>query len=333
MNLRFESAINPYGCSPRAVEAMEQFARSKEYRFYGEASAETLRENLAGHFDLSPENFVVFNGSGEALAALYLLQLVMKKGTLIAPYPSYERFVEGGKRFAAGFVEVPLDKSTWALPLERLIDEAGNKGATLGVISSPNNPTGNILLTEPQLIELLEKTQQCLWVIDEAYADYPGVSFAHLVNRHPNLVVLRTFSKAYGMAGLRVGYAVTNPVIAGHLSKIRLPWCVNSMSLAAAQAALEDQTYLRNILRIIKNDCGEFYAELTKFENFKVHPTDANFFLIEVSKDKITGLVDYLSRQNITVRTRPDMPNHIRVTSLLPEENQFLLETLKNFGL
>src|ERR1044072_3237321 len=175
MTLHFESAINPYGCSPRAAEAMQKAAAGREYRFYGEPGADSLRKKLAEHFALSPENFVVYNGSGDGLAAIYLLRLVMKKGTLIAPYPSYERFVDGGRRFAGDFVQVPLEKETWQLPLPQLIEETRDKKATLGMISSPNNPTGNILLNETGMRQILEETPDCLWIIDEAYAEYPGV--------------------------------------------------------------------------------------------------------------------------------------------------------------
>jgi histidinol-phosphate aminotransferase len=333
MNLRFESAINPYGCSPRVVAAMQQFAESKDYRFYGDPTAEGLRRQLAEHFDLAPENFMVYNGSGEALKDLFLLQLVMKKGALVAPYPSYERFVDGGKKFAREFIEVPLDSKTWALPLDRLIETTKAAGTALGMLSSPNNPTGNALLTEADLAALLEGTPQCLWVIDEAYADYRGGSFAGLVKRFQNLVILRTFSKAYGMAGLRVGYAITNPGISFIILQFRLPWAVNSMSLLAAETALADRDHLREIVQVINNDVKTFHDELVKFPSFKVYPTDANFFLIEVAGEKIKGLTEFLSQQNMTVRTRPDMPSHIRVTSLLPEDNRALLEAFKNFGL
>src|SRR3954469_1033514 len=146
--LHFEAAINPYGCSTKVVEAQERFARSKQYRFYGESDAATLRERLAAHHDLSPENFVVSNGAGEALAWTFLLNLVMRPGRLIAPYPSYERFVEAGKRYSTALIEVALDEKDFSLSVERLINVARARNATLGLISNPNNPSGNLLLDE-----------------------------------------------------------------------------------------------------------------------------------------------------------------------------------------
>ena len=105
--LHFDEAINPYGCSPRAVEAMVAFSRSQEYRFYGEeATGESLRADLALHFGLSPDNFVVYNGAGEAVAWIYIARLLLQQGTLITPYPSYERFTEGAKIFKIGRAHV-----------------------------------------------------------------------------------------------------------------------------------------------------------------------------------------------------------------------------------
>src|SRR4051812_6822506 len=253
--LHFEAAINPYGCSPKVVETIERVAHQREYRFYGEPDAATLRERLAVHHDLSPENFVVSNGAGEALAWTFLLRLVMRRGQLIVPHPSYERFVEAGKRYSSELIEVALDEKDFTLSVENLIDEALGGGATLGLISNPNNPSGNLLLDERGLMKLLDGTPDCLWVIDEAYADYTGRSFARCVRERANLVVLCTFSKAYGLAGLRVGYAVAHPAVTKQLASVRLPWAVNSLSLAAAQAALEDQDYLKETVARIRGDC------------------------------------------------------------------------------
>lgn len=333
MVLHFESAINPYGCSARVTAAMTGFASSGDHRFYGEMRAETLRGKLAELLGLTPENFVVYNGSGEGLANIYLLKLVMAGSGLIVPYPSYERFVDGGKRFAKTFTEVPLERGTWALDIDRMIEATNESGSTLGMISSPNNPTGNLLLDEASAAKLLEATPGCLWVIDEAYADYNLKTLSHLVKEFSNLAVLRTFSKAYGMAGMRIGYVVTAPEFAKQLSSIQLPWCVNSMSLAAASAAVDDREHIVKISQLVKTDVANFYNELVKFESFKVYPTDANFFLIEVAGGKQPALVEFLAERNMIVRTRPDMPDYIRVTSLLPEENQKLLATLKEFGM
>lgn len=329
--LHFEAAINPYGCSPRVVEALERFSRSKQYTAYGDQTALALREQLAALHGLSPDNFVVYNGAGEALAWLYVLRLVMRRGRLVVPHPSYERFVEAGRRCAEELIEVPLDPETYALDAARLAEEARRRGATLGLVSSPNNPSGNVLLDGDALARLLDGAPECLWVIDEAYADYPGASFARLTAERANLVVLRTFSKAYGLAGLRVGCAVAHTAVASQLASVRLPWSVNSMSLAAASAALSDQPYLAQTVARIRDDCRDFHASLSAVPFIHAHPTDANFFLTRVADGLAPRLTRHLADRRLIVRTRPDMPDHLRITSLLPHDNLRLLQALADF--
>lgn len=330
--IHFDSAINPYGCSPQAVMAMEEFARSGKHRFYGDATAATLRSQIAAHFALAPENVVVFNGAGEALAWVYLLNLVMRRGRLIFPSPSYERFAEAGKSYAAEACEVKLEPETFELSIEKMINSAGVNKMNLGLISNPNNPTGNFLLDNSNVKTLLSETPECLWIIDEAYADYSNTSFIPLVKEFSNLVVLRTFSKAYGLAGMRVGYAVTNEMIAAQLAKIRLPWSVNQMSLVAAEAAFADQNYLREIVGKIKIDCQDLRAVLEEIPFLRVYESAANFFLLEIKGKDTERLKTFLAQRRMRVRSRADMPQFIRVTSMLPAENLLLIEALRDFA-
>ncbi len=329
--LHFEAAINPYGCSPKVSEALEAFARTKEFRAYGEPTALALREELAAHHDLSPDNFVVYNGAGEALAWLFIFNLLMRQGRLVVPSPSYERFVEAGKRCAAEVIEVPLDGKDFSLSVERLIEEGKRGRASVGLISNPNNPTGNSLLEREGIERLLDEMPQCLWIVDEAYADYVGIGFAEYVRERPNLVVLRTFSKAYGLAGLRVGCAVAHRSVAGELSRSRLPWAVNSMSLVAAREALRDQAYLKEIVARIGDDCRELYSMLKRIPHAEVYPSAANFFLVRFDSVDALRLKDYLAARGMHVRTRPDMPEYLRITSLRPEENRRLLGALADY--
>jgi histidinol-phosphate aminotransferase len=329
--LHFEAAINPYGCSPKVVETLAAFARTKQYAAYGDQTALHLRERLAALHRLSPEQIVVYNGAGEALAWLYVLCLVMRPGRLVVPAPSYERFVEAGRRCAEELIEVPLDAETYALDVERLAGAARGRRATLGLISSPNNPSGNLLLDAAALARLLDSAPDCLWIIDEAYADYPGLSFARWTAERPNLVVLRTFSKAYGLAGLRVGCAIAHASVASQLAAIRLPWSVNSMSLVAAAAALDDQPYLAQTIAGIRRDCRDLYSSLASIPFIRPHPTAANFFLTRVADRLAPRLTAHIAARGMRVRTRPDMPDHVRITSLLPADNRRLLDALADF--
>ena len=325
--LHFDAAINPYGPSPRVEAALVAFARSRAYRFYGEQRAESLRDRLADHLGLTPEHLIVFNGAGEALVWLFVSRLLLERGRLLAPYPSYERFVDAGKR-CAEVVEVPLAPGDFSLPVDRVIEAGRRREVTMGLLSNPNNPSGNLLLDDESLSCLLDALPQCLWVVDEAYADYAGVTFAPWVQERKNLVVLRTFSKAYGLAGLRVGYAVAHPEIIRRLAALQIPWCVDSMALVAAEAALADQAYLKQVAARILADCEALGAGLSRIPGFQVYPSAANFFLVRLHGIDTKRLKAHLATHRIQVRSRPDMPDCVRVTSLTPEENAYLLDVV-----
>jgi len=325
--LRFDAAINPYGCAPSVVEAMEEFARSKAYRFYGEPFAETLRERLAEHLGVSADSVLVYNGAGEALVWQFIAHLLLPQGRLMAPHPSYERFVAVGARCAAEVVHVPL-LDGFALDVDRMIDVGKERGIAVALLSSPNNPTGNILLDDATLRELLDRLPNCLWIVDEAYADYAGVTFAPLTSERGNLVVLRTFSKAYGLAGLRVGYAVAHPTVSARMREMQIPWAVDSMALVAAQAALLDQAYLAATVERIQADCAAFADALDQIRDVTRFPSNANFFLLELDESIVRAVATRLEAESITVRRREDMPSHIRVTSMLPADNDVLVKAL-----
>jgi histidinol-phosphate aminotransferase len=328
-SLRFDAAINPHGCSPAVVAALEDAVRARGYRHYGDPDAGRLRGLLGAHFDLPPESFLVYNGCGEGLVWQCLTRLLMTGGTFICPAPSYERFVAVGARSARRLVEVPLEARDWRLPLETFIDETRRSEANVAMISSPNNPTGNRLLDEDSLVALLEAVPACTVIVDEAYAEYTGHSFAPLVQRFENLVVLKTFSKAYGLAGLRVGYVVAHPNVTAAARRYQIPWSVDSLALLAAETALGDQAYLKEIVERIRGEVATFGRALARFDFARVSPTEANFHLVELTGIDYARLAPALARRGLVVRRRDDMPAHVRVTCMTPEANALLLEAFE----
>lgn len=326
--MRFDAAINPYGCSPAVVEALVAAAHARAFRHYGDVDARALREGLARHYHLHPDNFVVYNGSGEAHVWQCVARLLIARGVFICPYPSYERFVEVGRRCARSVVEVPLAPGSWTLPVEEFIAAARANGATVAMISSPNNPTGNAILDQTALTALLDALPECTFLIDEAYAEYTSASFAALVQARRNLIVLKTFSKAYGLAGLRVGYLVAHPDVAAAARMMQIPWSVDSLALTAAEAALGDQTYLRDIVARIRTDVADFQAGLSRLPHLRTHRADANFILADLVGTTWETLGPRLDARGIVVRRRADMPDRIRMTCMTPPANEVLLQTL-----
>jgi histidinol-phosphate aminotransferase len=324
-DLRFDAAINPHGCSPAVVAALEDAVRARGYR-HGDPDAGRLRSRLGAHFELPPECFLVYNGCGEGLVWQCLTRLLLPRGTFICPAPSYERFVAVAARSARHVVEVRLETPSWRLPLERFVDEARRSEANVAMISSPNNPTGNCLLDEASLTALLRALPSCTVIVDEAYAEYTGQSFAPLVRRFENLVVLKTFSKAYGLAGLRVGYVVAHPRVAAEARRYQIPWAVDSLALLAAETALADQSYLAAIVARIRREVEALGRALARFDHLRVFPTDANFHLVELRGIDYAGLAPALARRGLVVRRRDDMPAHVRVTCMTADANARLLD-------
>ena len=327
--LRFDAATNPYGPSPKVREAMAAFARTGDFsRYSDEERAESLRGDLAAHWGLPPDHFIVYNGSGEAVVWLFLARLLLEQQRLLIPSPSYERFVALGQRCAAEVISVPLHEEDFALAPERFIEAERQSGARVLLLSSPNNPTGNLLCGDAAMVHLLDELPNCLCIVDEAYADYAGYSCVPWVQERENLVVLRTFSKAYGMAGLRIGYTIgAKPVIAA-LSQMQVPWAVNALSLVAAQAALADQSYLHQVVAQIRSDCQALYEGLNERLWLRAYPSAANFFWVHCKGIDPDRLRAGLEKRRIRARWRRDTPGFVRLTSLCPQDNEYLLAAL-----
>ena len=327
--LRFDAATNPYGPSPRVREAMAAFARTGDFsRYDDEERAESLRGDLAAHWGLSPGHFIVYNGSGEAVVWIFLARLLLERQRLLIPSPSYERFVALAQRCAAEVIPVPLHEDDFALVPERFIEAGRQSGARVLLLSNPNNPTGNLLCGEREMARLLDELPDCLCIVDEAYADYAGRSFVSWVRERGNLVVLRTFSKAYGMAGLRVGYAVGPEPVVAALARMQVPWAVNALSLVAARAALADQGYLREVVSRIRSDCQALYEGLNQRPWLRAYPSAANFFWVRCEGVGPERLRAGLEERRIRARWRQDAPGFVRLTSLRPGDNEYLLAAL-----
>lgn len=326
--VRFDAAINPYGCSPRVVAALHEAVEARAYRHYGDVDAASLRTALAAHHQLAPENFVVYPGSGQAHVWQCIARLMLPRGVFLCPFPSYERFVEVGRRCARAIEEVPLEPGTWSLPVDAFLAAARKHEGALAMISNPNNPTGNVLVDGPKLEALLTGAPHCTFVLDEAYAEYTGHTFAPWVARHPNLVVLKTFSKAYGLAGLRVGYLVAHQKVAAAAGALQIPWAVDTLALVAAEAALDDQAYLRQVVGQIRADVSAFGSALNELAFARVNPAEANFVFCELAEGTAASVAARLDERGLIVRRRPDLPNAMRITSMLPDDNRRLLDAL-----
>jgi histidinol-phosphate aminotransferase len=223
----------------------------------------------------------------------------------------------------------PLPDFEW--PVEKL--KRALTGTKMAFFGRPNNPTGNGITLEG-LRELLGSGK--LIVVDEAYVEFAENSVAKMAPKFKNLLVLRTFSKAFGLAGLRVGYAVGNPELVSVLDTIRAPFNVNRIAQVAAVEALREKAYMYRVVSAIRKARTELRQELSKL-GMRVLPSDANFLMADVSPlgTDATRLCDYLAGEGILIRELTNFrgagPSWVRISVGKPEQNQKLINAIKKF--
>jgi len=259
-------------------ELKQQIAETitnQPWQRYPEFSPWELRTNLASYYGWIAEGILTGNGSNELIQAT--LSVTLGAGdVLVAPSPTFSLYrlltsVNGGR-----YVAVPLDP-TFAFDVDRLIDTARQERARVIVLNSPNNPTGSALPAGG--VERILAETEALVVCDEAYQDFGGPTALPLLQQTSRLVVLRTFSKAFGLAGLRFGVALAHPAVAEQISKGKLPYNVNTVTLAAAGVALQHAPALAARTRQVIETRDRFVAALGLVPGLTVYPSAANFVL------------------------------------------------------
>jgi histidinol-phosphate aminotransferase len=248
---------------------------SQPWQRYPEFAPAELRANLARYYGWIPEGILTGNGSNELIQAT-LSVTVGAEDVLVAPSPTFSLYrlltsVNGGR-----YVAVPLD-DTFAFDVDRLVDAARREHARVIVLNSPNNPTGSAL--PPGAVERILTETEALVVCDEAYQEFGGATALPLLRQTSRLVVLRTFSKAFGLAGLRFGVALAHPAVAAEIAKGKLPYNVNVVTLAAARTALRHAPMLAERTRQVIESRDRFTTELRLVPGLTVYPSAANFVL------------------------------------------------------
>ena len=324
--VKLASNENPLGPSPRALEAIA--AALPELTLYPDASGYRLKRAISDKFGLAPEQLVLGNGSNDVLE---LLARVFLSPETSAVYSEYAFVVYPLAVQALGANAIVVPAKDWGHDLEGMA-AAIRPDTRLVFVANPNNPTGT-WANRQQLTAFLDRVpEEAVVVLDEAYVeyvtepDYPNG--LELLARYPNLVVCRTFSKAYGLAGLRVGFAACNPQIADLLNRVRQPFNVNSLALAAAEAALGDDDYLRRSRELNAAGMVQLEAGLRQ-RGLDFIPSVGNFLCVHFGRD-VMPIYQALLRQGVIVRPIGvyGMPHHLRVSVGLERENARFLEVL-----
>jgi len=325
-SIKLASNENPLGPSPKAVEAISKALKSLHR--YPDGGCFYLKEKLAQHLKMKPENLIIGNGSNEIIELV--IRTFLRPGEeAVMGNPSFAVYplavpAAGGKK-----IEVPLKNLTH--DLDAMADAITNR-TKIVFIANPNNPTGTIV-TKAQLRRFMDRLPEgVILVLDEAYYEFVTEpefpESLDYLREGRNIVILRTFSKIYGLAGLRIGYGVAPEKLVFYMNKVRQPFNVNSLAQIAAMAALEDEEHLKRSQKNNSEGLKFLYREM-KAMGLEYVPTQANFFLIKVGKGK--DVYDALLRQGIIVRPMASygLGEYIRVTVGTPEENQRFVEALR----
>jgi histidinol-phosphate aminotransferase len=324
--VKLASNENPYGPSPKAIEAASD-ARLQLHR-YPDPRGHELRHALAAHHDVAPEELCLGNGSNE-LIDLVCRVFASRGEHAVFGHPSFPCYRIGAVAQELSFTAVPLREHVrWNV--DDLLDAVTARTKLL-FVSNPNNPTGSYIPGSE-----LERLLRCLperviAVIDEAYFEYADaadfVPATELRSTRERLVILRTFSKAYGLAALRVGYALATCEIIAAINRLRAPFNVGTPGQVAAKAALADDTHLRASVEATIADRGRL-AKALQSAGLRVEPSQANFVLVDLQRPG-RSVYEALLREGVIVRPMPE-PLHswIRVTVGKPEENERFLDTL-----
>ncbi len=325
--VKLASNENPLGPSPRVLEACAQAATG--LTLYPDSNGFELKRALSASFGIAPEQITLGNGSNDLLDLIARVFLAPGTSSVFSQY---------------GFVVYPI--ATQACGARAIVTPARDWGHDLDAmaaaiapdtrvvfIANPNNPTGT-WASRPALVRFLEQIRSdVVVVLDEAYTEYvDNPEFPNgleLIDRFPNLVVTRTFSKAYGLAGLRVGYSVSHPQIADLLNRVRAPFNVNSLALAAAQAVLGDADYLRRAVEINRSGLQQLSDGLRRL-GIPFIASVGNFIAAEMPGDALP-IYQKLLQEGVIVRPLLpyQMPRHLRISVGLPVENDTLLRALK----
>lgn len=328
--IKLASNENPLGPSPRAVHAMAQMIG--ETNLYPDDNCFYLKKKMSEKFGMHTENIIIGSGSVE-LIELIFKAYVNPGDEIIMSDPSFIMYRIACQIFGGNRIAIPLDNYSHNIDA---ISRAINHKTKIIVIDNPINPTGTIIERDA-FHTLIEKVpEHVILVIDEAYREYiTNNSYpdtCSYLSSHPNLIILHTFSKIYGLAGLRVGYGFSSSDIISALMKVRLPFNVNLIAQIAAAAALDDDDFVAKSIE--NNDAGKqfLYRELRAI-GLEYTPTYGNFILTHFPQ-AAQDIFIRAQKKGIITRTVLEygLPNSLRITIGTPQQNKRLVEVLTHIS-
>jgi histidinol-phosphate aminotransferase len=324
-DVKLDQNENPYELPQDLKEEVARRVLARPWGRYPEFVPHSTTKALSKFTGWTEDGILIGNGSNELILAG--LSVVLGSGRkAVIPQPTFTLYKLLSSVYQADVTTVPLNAADFSFNVEAL--EAESKDADVTVICSPNNPTGT-LLEVAALRRILEATPGIVF-LDEAYHEFSGQSALAVLPEYPNLIVLRTFSKAMSMAGLRFGYLMAHPEVAREIHKAKLPYNVNVFTLTAAELVLERPDIMKSTVQTLIAERQRVMGELRKKPDVEVFDSCTNFFLMR-TKHNARDLFDALYEQGVLVRdvsSYPMLEGVLRISAGKPEENNRFLSAL-----
>ncbi len=302
--VKLDANENPFDLPAEVKEEVLSAARSKPFNRYPDANATVLREMVAQDLNLKKENILFGNGSDE-LIQLILATYGAPGRRAVFPAPTFEMYNVLTQVSGMVPVSVALDKRNFDLDEKEFLKELAKEKTELCFLVYPNSPTGNCFSTAK--VEEVLKASRGLVVIDEAYFQFCGKTFVPRLKTYPNLIVLRTFSKAFGLAGLRAGYCVGTPEVLANLWKVKLPYNLNALTQLAVQGAMRYKKKVLEKVEEILRERDKLADRLAHVPGVKPYPSETNFIFFEVEKGA-SRVFEQLKKEGILIRSFQDQP-------------------------
>jgi threonine-phosphate decarboxylase len=336
----FSISTNPLGVPEKAVESIRQHLNLIHH--YPDPEHEWLLEALAKSVGVAPNNVVVGNGSTELI---YLFsEVFLEDGyETIIPIPTFNEYKAAIERFGGNMVFIKCDPANnFKLNLEEL-ENSITKKTRIIFLCNPNSPTG-WLYEKSDILRMVQLAAEkdVLVFVDEDYIDFVDddkrYSMADYVNEYNNLFVLRSLTKFFGLAGVRIGFGVGSPDLVKILKRVIMPWSVNSLAMFAAAEAVKDTEFIKRSRRLISKSKKQMLEMFKTIPWLKIYPSETNFLLIEIIREDLTStqLAEGLAKKGLLIRDCKDFDGlnnrFFRVTVRKPEENRKLVEQIKSLG-
>jgi threonine-phosphate decarboxylase len=336
----FSVPINPMGTPKKALQSIRQHLSL--IKNYPDPEHEWLIETLSNYVGVKPNNIIVGSGSTELI---YLFVEVFSNGEddVVIPIPTFNEYKKATMKVGDKPLFLKCDSTkNFCLDFAEL-EKAISKKTRIIFLCNPNSPTGRLYEKDDVLrIVSLAEEKNVLVFLDEDYGEFVDdakrYSMAEYVTRYNNLFVLRSLTKFFGLAGLRIGFGIASPDFVAALKKAKMPWTVNSLAMFAAKEAVKDDDFIRASRLLISRSKKKMQKTLQEIPWLKVYPSETNFFLVEITKGGLTStqLKEGLERKGLLIRDCSDFDGldnrFFRVSVNKPEKNKKLIEHLKSFA-